>query len=128
MDKNIIEKWENRKNKLKEWFEENETPSSYKEIFEKILELIITEDDFNQFNLEKITVIDDGDYQGTQIFIAFLEAYQPSVEDYIMTSVYYGSCSGCDTLQSIYYSGEQNRVNDLMTLSLHMIQKMKWMS
>ena len=43
MDKNIIEKWENRKNKLKEWFEENETPLSYKEMFEKIIELIITE-------------------------------------------------------------------------------------
>lgn len=128
MDKNIIEKWENRKNKLKEWFEENETPSSYKKIFEKILELVITEDDFNKFELEKIRVIDDGHYQGTQIFIAFLEGYQPSVEDYVMTSVYYGSCSGCDTLQSIYYSDEQNRVNDLMTLSLHMIQKMKWMS
>ena len=128
MNKNIIEKWEDKKNKLKEWFEENETPSSYKEIFEKILELIITEDDFNKFELEKIRVIDDGDYQGTQIFIAFLEGYQPSVEDYIMTSVYYGSCSGCDTLKSIYYSDEQNRVNDLMTLSLHMIQKMKWMS
>lgn len=127
MDNKIIEKWENRKNKLKEWFEANETPSSYKEIFEKIIELIITEDERNKFNLEKIRVIDDGDYQGTQIFIAFLDVYQPSVEEYIMTSVYYGSCSGCDTLQSICYSSDENRVNDLMTLSLHMIQKMKWM-
>ena len=127
MDNKIIEKWENRKNKLKEWFEANETPSSYKEIFEKIIELIITEDERNKFNLEKIRVIDDGDYQGTQIFIAFLDTYQPSVEEYIMTSVYYGSCSGCDTLQSIRYSSDENRVNDLMTLSLHMIQKMKWM-
>lgn len=127
MDNKIIEKWENRKNKLKEWFEENETPSSYKEIFEKIIELIITEDERNKFNLEKIRVIDDGDYQGTQIFIAFLDIYQPSVEEYIMTSVYYGSCSGCDTLQSICYSRDEDRVNDLMTLSLHMIQKMKWM-
>lgn len=127
MDNKIIEKWEHRKNKLKEWFEANETPSSYKEIFEKIIELIITEDERNKFNLEKIRVIDDGDYQGTQIFIAFLDTYQPSVEEYIMTSVYYGSCSGCDTLQSICYSIDENRVNDLMTLSLHMIQKMKWM-
>lgn len=127
MDNKIIENWENRKHKLKEWFETNETPSSYKEIFEKIIELIITEDERNKFNLEKIRVIDDGDYQGTQIFIAFLDTYQPSVEEYIMTSVYYGSCSGCDTLQSICYSSDEDRVNDLMTLSLHMIQKMKWM-
>ena len=127
MDKNIIEKWEKRKNKLKKWFKNNETPSSYQEIFEKIIELIITEDEHNKFNLEKIRVIDDGDYQGTQIFIAFLDVYQPSVEDYIMTSVYYGSCSGCDTLQSICDGSEKDRVKDLMTLSLHMIQKMKWM-
>lgn len=127
MDNKIIENWENRKHKLKEWFEKNETPSSYKEIFEKIIELIITEDERNKFNLEKIRVIDDGDYQGTQIFIAFLDTYQPSVEEYIMTSVYYGSCSGCDTLQSIRYASDEDRVNDLMTLSLHMIQKMKWM-
>lgn len=127
MDNKIIENWENRKHKLKEWFETNETPSSYKEIFEKIIELIITEDERNKFNLEKIRVIDDGDYQGTQIFIAFLDVYQPSVEEYIMTSVYYGSCSGCDTLQSIRYASDEDRVNDLMTLSLHMIQKMKWM-
>lgn len=123
MDNKIIENWENRKHKLKEWFEANETPASYKEIFEKIIELIIPD----KFNLEKIRVIDDGDYQGTQIFIAFLDVYQPFVEEYIMTSVFYGSCSGCDTLQSICCSSDEDRVNDLMTLSLHMIQKMKWM-
>jgi hypothetical protein len=48
-----------------------------------------------------MTVIDDGDYQGTQIFIIPTDTYQPSVKDYVMTDTYYGSCSGCDTLQAI---------------------------
>lgn len=40
------------------------------------------------FDLSKMTVIDDGDYQGTQIFIIPKDTYQPSVIDYIMTNTY----------------------------------------
>jgi hypothetical protein len=53
--------------------------------------------------------------------------YQP--DNYWATKVYYGSCSGCDTLQHILaYSEEsfnEQQINDLMTLSLHMLQRMK---
>ena len=40
-----------------------------------------------------------------------------------MTYVNYGSCSYCDTMQGILYESD-TKVEDLMTLALHMIQRM----
>lgn len=48
---------------------------------------------------ERIHQIDDGDYQGTLIFVIGAGGYQPSRYWYV--KVGYGSCSGCDTLQAI---------------------------
>lgn len=71
-----------------------------------------------------ITVIDDGDYQGTQIFIIHRNGYQPDVSDYFYTHNYYGSCSGCDTLLGIMTIEDKKiQVEELMILSLHLIQK-----
>lgn len=42
--------------------------------------------------------IDDGDYQGTLLYVIPFCGYQPDAENYIMTFIYYGSCSGCDSL------------------------------
>lgn len=85
----------------------------------------------NGFDLNSMTVIDDGDYQGTQIFIMPLDTYQPSVEKYVYTNTYYGSCSGCDTLQAIQSWDESEKPNeeqikDYMELALHLLQKCKW--
>lgn len=83
------------------------------------------------FDLSKMTVIDDGDYQGTQIFIIPKDTYQPSVSDYIMTNTYYGSCSACDTLQGICSYVDDlptdEQVKAYMTLALHLVQKLKWL-
>ena len=81
------------------------------------------------FDINNITVIDDGDYQGTRIFIIPRNTYQPSVEDYVYTNTYYGSCSGCDTLQAILWrydeTPNENQIIDLMELALHLLQKCK---
>jgi hypothetical protein len=53
-----------------------------------------------QLDLDKITVIDNGDYQGTRIFMIPFDTYQPEAGEYIMTYIGYGSCSGCDALQA----------------------------
>ena len=50
---------------------------------------------------ESITEVDNGDYQGTLLFLIPKVTYQPSEDEYLMTYVGYGSCSGCDTLQAI---------------------------
>ena len=85
--------------------------------------------DHYRFDTENILVIDD--YQGTQVFILHREQYQPSVEDYVYTNTYYGSCSGCDTLLSIneYEDGlpSESQINDYMDLCLHLLQRCHYM-
>jgi len=126
----IIKQWEENKFKLEEYFKntKQEGYSSYKDIVKALFECCISE-----FNVDKMTIIDDGDYQGTQIFIIPKDCYQPSVDDYIVTDTYYGSCSGCDTLQAICaYEYEElpseSQVKDYMTLALHLVQKLHWLS
>ena len=65
-----------------------------------------------------ITMIDDGDYQGTLLFLIPFNTYQPSAYEYLMTHVYYGSCSGCDALQSAQMHDDNHfrLVNDIMDI------------
>lgn len=131
----IIQKWEENKLKLEEYFKttKQEEYTDYKTIVQKIFELIIntSEDSYKNFDIGKMTVIDDGNYQGTQIFIIPKDTYQPCVGDYVMTNTYYGSCSGCDTLQGICsYEDDlptDEQVKEYMTLALHLVQKLKWL-
>ena len=126
----IAKEWGNNKNNLEEYFKNNIQDKychSYLDILKKVFELVLIEE---EYDLEKITQVDDGDYQGTLIFLIPKKTYQPSVDDYLITSVNYGSCSGCDTLQSIHeydyerLPGEQE-ISSYMLLALHLIQKMK---
>lgn len=133
MIKKVIQQWEENKHKLEEYFRtarQEEYSGSYKQILQKIIELVVTKkDDYYNYDANKITVVDDGDYQGTQIFLIPTNTYQPSVEDYLITHTYYGSCSGCDTLRAInsYEDGvaSESQVAEYMTLALHLVQKMK---
>lgn len=59
------------------------------------------EDSYDEWNIDNITVIDNGDYQGTLLFVIPGRNYQPSECDYLITFAGYGSCSGCDALLSI---------------------------
>ena len=71
----------------------------------------------------RVHVINDGDYQGTLVFIIAEQGYQPS--GYYYTSVYYGSCSYCDTLQGVLENKDKvTRNKELYTLILHMFQNM----
>lgn len=66
---------------------------------------------------EHITVIDNGEYQGTLLFLIPFDTYQPSESEYLLTYVGYGSCSGCDTLQWIYdYTEGKKQVDELLSL------------
>ena len=84
---------------------------------------------------EKIRLIDDGNHSGSLLFIFPSELYSPSVQDYLYTSVNYGSCTGCDTLQRILSNLEDNsnleevkkEIDNLMTVSLHLVQNMKYL-
>jgi hypothetical protein len=136
MIQEIVIQWEENKVKLEEYFrttKQEEYSKSYKQILTKVFELCIQKaDEYSGFDVSKMTVIDDGDYQGTEIFIIPKDTYQPSVGDYVITNTDYGSCSGCDTLQRICsYEDDiptEDQVKEYMTLSLHLVQKLKWMS
>ena len=131
MIKDIIENWEKRKDVLRKELEKKPT-FDYTTLIEKIVEVVLNYDDVI-YNIGNMTVIDDGDYQGTLIYIIPEKTYQPDVNEYIYTSVYYGSCSGCDTMEAIETDYEFSKsketynmvIDDLMTLSLHIIQKFK---
>ena len=123
-----VKQWEERKHLLEEWLKENE-PYSYESIHEMLFHLVLTkpnEREHQRWDWNRFTIIDDGEYQGNQIFILCSNVYQPELTDYIFTSVAYGSCSGCDTFQAIQESEDKaERVKDYMTLALHMVQETK---
>ena len=133
MIQEIIKRWEESKYKLEEYFSttKQEKFASYEAIVQKIFELVINsdEDSYERFNINKMTVIDDGYYQGTQIFIIPKDTYQPNIDDYLITHTYYGSCSGCDVLEGIRnYDDDlptEQQVKEYMVLALHLVQKMK---
>ena len=133
----------------KRWFERNHLiraqfeakfPNSYSDIVEAVVTMLHDEDDYGTPDPKRIYEIDDGDYQGTLVFVIAEDGYQPSTYWYV--KVYYGSCSGCDTLEHIRseatdWEDEWNdRVDDdrkkagvdqLMTLALHIVQGLKEM-
>lgn len=128
----LVKQWEENKYKLEEYFKttKQDEYNSYETILKKMFEICLPKaTDYSGWDLDKMTVIDDGDYQGTQIFIIPTDTYQPSVEDYVMTDTSYGSCSGCDTLQAIskydYDLPTEEQVKEYMTLALHLVQKLK---
>ena len=131
--------WEKNKDKLKDYLantsqtEYGEYESLVKLIFDLVINPEIDIDTIwhhnSRFATDDITVIDHGDYQGSLIFILHRNRYQPCVTDYVYTSVEYGSCSCCDTLQSIYDPWNtpdgrpsQKQLDDYMTLCLHLLQ------
>jgi hypothetical protein len=126
MIKEIITQWDANKGKLEERFR-SAHPESYTAIVKAIFELVISD-----YNISNMTVINNGHYQGTQIFLIPEETYQPSVDDYLVTHTYYGSCSGCDTLEGIRsYDDEkptETQVKDYMMLALHLVQRLKKLS
>lgn len=120
---------------LKKYSEEH--PASYEGIFKDVLnelkrclseEWKDEEDSWLRvWDSDKIHVIDDGEYQGTRVFLVPQDCYQPS--SYLMCKVGYGSCSGCDTFEGIRdYSHEkptEQQAKDYVQLALHMVQAMK---
>ena len=103
-------------------------PGDYAEIVKAVVQTIATED-YGQPDANRIHAIDDGDYQGTLVFVIGANGYQPS--DYWYVRVGYGSCSGCDTLQDIDgYSSEpttDKQAEQYWTLALHIVQGLKKM-
>lgn len=131
MLKIIRDCWAKNQDKLREAIAKLPDDEIDKLNYEKLVIMAfgnIFESGTTELNLTDIHVIDDGEYQGTLIFLIPFDCYQPSCEDYLMTYVYYGSCSGCDTLQAIqahlsFYGEPRETVNnDLLKVCLDILR------
>lgn len=83
----------------------------------------IEEYDAIKFNIDNISEINDGDYQGTLLYTIPFDTYQPLSYEYIITFCGYGSCSGCDTLQKLKFEAvtTEDLIMGYMTLCGHIL-------
>ena len=136
MIEKFTKRWFERKDSVQEKFEAK-LPSSYSDIVLAVVEMLNDEDEYGSPDPSRIHEINDGDYQGTLLYVIGAAIYQPSTYWYV--KVGYGSCSVCDTLQAIL-DGEwgleteeekkawkDEAVSKLMTLALHIVQGLKLM-
>ena len=124
----FVELFMTGKPKLEAMFSEKH-PENYKTIVEAVVTVLNNGEDYGAPDLKRIHELDDGDYQGTMVYVIAATGYQPS--DYWYVKVSYGSCSVCDTLEGIRnYSDDkpsEEQVRDYMTLALHIVQGLKKM-
>lgn len=71
----------------------------------------------------RVTQIDHGDYQGTQCYVVAETGYQPWRHWAVLVS--YGSCSGCDSLQSACDEHGEERDQQIWQLVMNIVQSMK---
>lgn len=120
MLKYCYEKWNKNSGLLESALREtNLCDQSYSSLLGLTVKYILNDglgkDDYSYDGLwdaGKITVIDNGDYQGTLLFLIPKDTYQPSEYEYLMTYIGYGSCSCCDYLQSIQPWDNDEPVSD----------------
>ena len=128
MIQEFVDRFESNKATLAARFAEQH-PQSYAELVNAVVS-VVAGDDYGHMDVSRIHEINDGDYQGTLVYVIAGSGYQPSNYWYVMVS--YGSCSGCDTLQAIAgYTDDkptQRQVDDYMTLALHIVQGLKGMN
>lgn len=138
MIKHCLNKWEKNKKRLRENIAHNKEIKNYtyKDLLKLVISIILNDgedeivDVWNfKLDIDNITEIDNGNYQGTLLYVVPFQDYNPAESDYLMTFVSYGSCSGCDTLLHIQadyenYGDElptKQQVKDYMALAKDLI-------
>jgi hypothetical protein len=128
MIKEFVDRFMEKKPELQEVFAA-EHPENYEAVIKAVVSTLNNGEDYGSIDPNRIHEIDDGEYQGTLVYVIGATGYQPS--DYWYVKVGYGSCSGCDTLEAIRdYSSDkptEEQVRDYMTLALHVVQGLKRM-
>lgn len=123
----FVKIWDENKDVLREQFSQNHPPNYCALVKSVITMLSNSMNAYDKPDPERITMINDGQYHGTLIFVIGASNYEPS--RYWAVKINYGSCSGCDTLESIRHYGSNppsgQQVDDYMTLALHVIQRLK---
>ena len=133
MIKICLEAWDKYSGELEAWYRslsvEDLNSLSYKGITTKVFGMVsrYMEEDgkvvIDKLDLYNIVEIDNGDYQGTLLYLVPFDTYQPNEHEYLMTYIGYGSCSCCDTLQGLELCGDyteneyENTIKGHMTLA-----------
>lgn len=116
-----LEQWDKNKNVLHNCLKSKDIgffmSLDYKEICRLVFSYILN--GTISFDIDNITEINNGDYQGTLIYLIPFDTYQPSEYEYFMTYIGYGSCSVCDALQSLQSEDDK----EVMTTELMQICK-----
>jgi hypothetical protein len=120
----IRDRWNENQEKLEKVFENKSREElenlRYKDLVTIAFDTIYNdrkESHFTNVDTSKITQIDDGEYQGTLLFLLPFDTYQPHEGEYLMTYVGYGSCSYCDTLWGIQaLEDKEDMIRDYMCL------------
>lgn len=133
MIKEFVQAWDSRKSHLEDWFKKTKQQDlSYESILKGIIDNVLNPgiEYGKKWDSENIHTIDDGDYQGSQLFIVPMDTYQPAPYDYFITYQDYGSCTGCDLLESIRrYDSEfpgDTQIKQYMMLALHLLQRCRY--
>ena len=115
MIKYALKKWDENKDVLRNAIQQTEKDKrcfwDYNDIVKLVCSYIFNEnvsDEDPMIDVDGITMIDNGSYQGTLLFMLPFDVDQPAEYEYLMTYVGYGSCSGCDTLQRIQADDEDD--------------------
>ncbi|HET8705706.1 MAG TPA: hypothetical protein VFM46_05315 [Pseudomonadales bacterium] len=129
MIESFIKAWFANQESMRNKFSENH-PDSYMEVVRAVIEMLYRSClEYDRPDPKKIHEIDDGDYQGTLVYVVSSDDYQPNKYWYV--KVGYGSCSVCDTLKSIREGSDERptdaQVSDYMTLALHIVQGLREM-
>lgn len=137
MIQDFVKAWDSKKEDLRKYISTHrqEEYHEYEDLVKILFDVVINPWLDEEYSWEKhwdtsqVHVIDDGDYQGTQLFLVPKCTYQPESYDYVITYQGYGSCSGCDLLQSIHYYEDglpsKEQVDQYMMLILHLLQRCK---
>ena len=135
MIKEFISQWWKHKDNMERYFRSIQEIRGveYKDIVKALIVNVLNVDavEENCKISTDIHEIDDGGYQGMQIFIIHNNNtyYEPVLTDYFFADNYYGSCSGCDTLMSITrYSEEpatEEQIKGLMTLAFDLLRSFR---
>ena len=130
MLKIMKELWDKNQDKLRTELSSRDdlNECSYVDLVKIAFDKIYNDDsrlDNENLFIDRVHEIDDGDYQGTLIYLIPFNSYQPDPEDYRMTFAWYGSRSGCDALQSAQSWGDgkltEQQVKDFMSICKDLI-------
>ena len=123
MIKEIVDKWEANKELIRQAFILKQ-PENYGELVGTVIAHITNGVGPDP---QRIHEIDDGDYQGTLLYVIASKGYQPS--SYYYCKISYGSCSGCDTLQAVMFDSDNKdkEIEGYVQLALHVVQNLKEM-